>query len=271
MSTPPQQPPGPPSHNRAEQPSGRAPQQPPAPPSRRRQELTAYDVADHYDDAYFEDLSARYRTRNRFARRRIGNVFSLLPELVGRHLVDLGCGMGTFTIEAAARGAFATGVDPAPAAVRAARDVAAAEAADNARFIRADAAMLPLRSGTADVVLAADLTEHLDDVTLARILREAGRVLAPGGRLVLYTPDRDHFFERLRERGTMKQDPSHIGVRTAAELRRAVENAGYMVERLISLPSHLPGLDVAERLLARHVPLLRRRIGLVATRQGQSG
>ena len=25
--------------------------------------LTAYDVADHYDEAYFADLSARYRTR----------------------------------------------------------------------------------------------------------------------------------------------------------------------------------------------------------------
>ena len=244
---------------------------PPGKPSGARSGLTAYDVADHYDDAYFDDLSARYRTRNRFARRRIANVLSLLPELAGRRLVDLGCGMGTFTIEAAARGAFATGVDPAPAAVRAASAVAAAEAADNARFVRADAAMLPLRTGTADVVLAADLTEHLDDVTLARILREAGRVLAPGGRLVLYTPDRHHFFERLRERGTMKQDPSHIGVRTAAELRGAVERAGYTVERTVWLPSHLPGLNLAERLLARHVPLLRRRIGLVASRQGQAG
>jgi SAM-dependent methyltransferase len=234
-----------------------------------KRELTAYDVADHYDEAYFADLSARYRTRNRFARRRIANVFSLLPELVGRTLVDLGCGMGTFTIEAADRGAFALGVDPAPAAVRAARAVAEAEQAHGARFIRADAVQLPLANGTADIVLAADLTEHLDDVTFARILREAGRVLVPGGTLVVYTPDRQHVFERLRDRGVMKQDPSHIGVRSAAELRAAVEAAGFEVERTAWLPSHLPGLDLAERLLARYVPLLRRRAGIVARRRNR--
>ena len=231
--------------------------------------LTAYDVAGYYDEAYFDDLSNRYRTRNRFARRRIANVFALLPALRDRTLVDLGCGMGTFAIEAAARGAVGIGVDPAPAAVRAAAAVARAEGASSAFFTRADAAMLPLADASADVILAADLTEHLDDVTLARILREAGRCLKPTGSLVLYTPERQHFLERLRERGIMTQEPSHIGVRSAAELAEAVERAGFTVQRSVWLPSHLPGLDLAERALARWVPLLRRRIGLVAVPRGQ--
>jgi ubiquinone/menaquinone biosynthesis C-methylase UbiE len=233
-----------------------------------RQDVTAYDVADHYDDAYFEDLARRYRSRNRFARRRMANVFSLLPPLRGRLLVDLGCGMGTFTIEAAGKGASAIGVDPAPAALAAARGVAAAEGVQDARFVRADAAALPLADTSADVVLAADLTEHLDDVTLARILREAARTLRAGGDLVLYTPDRQHIFEWLRERGVMKQDPSHIGVRSAQELAQAVSAAGFEVVRLVWLPSHLPGLELLERAFARWVPALRRRIGLVARRHG---
>jgi SAM-dependent methyltransferase len=116
------------------------------------------------------------------------------------------------------------------------------------------------------VVLAADLTEHLDDVTLARVLREAARVLRPGGRLVLYTPDRQHVFERLRDIGVLRQDPSHIGLRSGRELASAVASAGFTVTTLRWLPSHLPGLDLAERVLARRVPLLRRRIGLVAVR-----
>lgn len=228
--------------------------------------VTAYDVADHYDDAYFEDLVQRYRTRNRFARQRIANVFHLLPrELRGRRLLDLGCGMGTFAVEAASRGALATGIDPAPAAVSAARRVAAAEGAP-ASFVRADAAALPVAASSCDVVLAADVTEHLDDDTLARILREAVRVLRPGGALVLYTPEQSHLFERLRDRGMLNPDPSHIGVRSAAELAAAAEAAGFRVQRVEYLPSHLPGWNLLERALARWVPLLRRRIGLVAAR-----
>lgn len=228
--------------------------------------VTAYDVADHYDDAYFDDLVNRYRTRNRFARQRIANVFELLPrELQGRRLLDLGCGMGTFAVEAAARGAYATGIDPAPAAVAAARRVAAAEHA-SATFVRADAAALPVASTSCDVVLAADVTEHLDDDTLARILAESLRVLRPGGALVLYTPEQSHVFERLRDLGMLDPDPSHIGVRSADALAAAARAAGFRIERVCWLPSHLPGWNLLERGLSRWVPLLRRRIGLVATR-----
>jgi ubiquinone/menaquinone biosynthesis C-methylase UbiE len=227
---------------------------------------TAYDVAGHYDAAYYDDLARRYRTRNRFARQRLANVLSLLPPLAGRTLVDIGCGMGTFTIEAARAGGRAIGVDFAPEALPAAAAVARAEQTDRAWFARADAVRLPLRDGSADVVVAADLTEHLDDATLDGVLRDAARVLAPGGTLVLYTPEHAHLFERLRDAGVMKQDPSHIGIRTAAELAHAVRASGLHVTSVRWLPSHLPGLQLLERALGRWVPLLRRRIGIVATR-----
>jgi SAM-dependent methyltransferase len=228
-----------------------------------RKDRTAYDVADHYDDRYYADLSARYRSRNRFARKRIENVFALLPPVDGRVLIDLGCGMGTFTIETARAGARAIGIDPAVPALEAARRVASAEGV-GAAFLLADAVALPLGRDSADVVLAADLVEHLDDVTLARVLSEARRVLREGGRLVVYTPSRTHLFERLRLAGAMAEDPSHIGLRTEAELTAALAAAGFEVESSRFLPSHLPGWNLLERLFATWVPLLRRRIGLVA-------
>jgi ubiquinone/menaquinone biosynthesis C-methylase UbiE len=229
----------------------------------QKRQLTAYDVAEHYDDAYFDDLAQRYRQRTRFARCRIANVLSLLPELDGRRLLDLGCGMGTFTLEAAKRGARAIGVDPAPAAVAAAKRVAQAESI-RGHFLRADAVQLPFRDGSVDIVLAADLTEHLDTVTLQRMLAEARRVLNEKGTLVIYTPERAHFFEQLRERGVMKQDPSHIGVRTARDLAALVRNAGFGPVHTRHLPSHLPVLNTLESGLGRWIPLLRRRIGLTA-------
>lgn len=230
-----------------------------------KEPLTAYDVADHYDDAYFADLSARYRTRNRFARQRIANVFSLLPELRGKRVLDIGCGMGTFTIEAASRGAQAVGLDLAPAGIAAAQRIAKSETASGASFTLADAAVLPFADRSADIVIAADFTEHLDDDTLGRVLNDLARVTRTGGTLVIYTPEAAHLFEQLRERGILlEQEPSHIGVRSAHELARWTEQAGFRVEKITYLPSHLPGWNLLERAFARWVPLLRRRIGLVA-------
>jgi cyclopropane fatty-acyl-phospholipid synthase-like methyltransferase len=227
---------------------------------------TAYDVAGRYDDAYFDDLATRYRRRTRFARRRVANVLSLLPPLRGRRVLDLGCGMGTFAVEAARRGARATGLDFSAAALPAARRIAAEEGVA-AGFVQADAAAMPFAAAAFDVIVAADFTEHLDDDTLERVLSDAYRVLAAGGTLVIYTPAPEHLFERLRSAfGVLDPDPSHIGVRPAAALAAAARQAGFEVRAPRWLPSHLPVWNLLERIGARRVPLLRRRIGLVATR-----
>ncbi|HEY0673346.1 MAG TPA: methyltransferase domain-containing protein [Longimicrobiales bacterium] len=228
--------------------------------------VSAYDVFDHYDDAYFADLSARYRTRNRFARRRIANVFSLTGDVKNLRVIDIGCGMGTFTFEAAARGArYALGLDLAVSGIAAAARIAREEQTRGCSFLLADAAALPVGARAADVAIAADFTEHLDDQTLRRVLREAARVLKPAGKLIIYTPAASHIFEQLRQRGILlEQEPSHIGIRSAEELAAFARNAGFEVERVTYLPSHLPVWNLLERTFARWVPLLRRRIGLVA-------
>lgn len=235
--------------------------------------LTAYDVFDHYDDAYFADLAARYRRRNRFARQRIANVFSLLPELRGKRLLDVGCGMGTFTLEACAHGALAAGLDLAAAGIREAlrietetgRGRGRGRGEGSASFVQADAAVLPIRSACVDIAIAADFTEHLDDDTMMRVLREIARVTKAGGALILYTPEAGHLFEQMRERGILlKQEPSHIGIRSARQLASCAERAGFVVERITYLPSHLPVWNLLERAFARWIPFFRRRIGLVA-------
>lgn len=229
--------------------------------------VTAYDVQYYYDEAYFADLSARYQNRIPFARRRIANVLSLLPDVKGKCLLDVGCGMGTFAIETAARGAFAVGIDLMPTAINAAQRVAQAEKI-NAAFTLADAATLPFDDGVADITISADFTEHLDDDTLERVLNELARVMKPGATLLIYTPSPTHILERMRDHDfILKQDPSHIGLRTGPELGRAVERAGFKVAAIKYLPSHLPVLSTLERVLGSWLPLLRRRVGLVAHRR----
>ncbi|MEF8852755.1 MAG: methyltransferase domain-containing protein [Haloarculaceae archaeon] len=85
----------------------------------------------------------------------------------GTRLLDVGCGAGDALALARERGAEAWGVDRSPGADRA---------------VVGDAAALPLRGASVDVVLA-ECVLCLTDVP--RAVSEAERVLAPGGRLAL--------------------------------------------------------------------------------------
>ena len=96
----------------------------------------------------------------------------------GDQVVDLACGTGDLAELAAARGARVIAVDGAREMLRGAvrRGVAA-------RFVRCDAAALPLRSGSVTAVTCGFALRNFTEPEAA--LREAARVLAPGGRLAL--------------------------------------------------------------------------------------
>jgi SAM-dependent methyltransferase len=100
----------------------------------------------------------------------------------GERVVDVGCGTGNAALLAAARGASATGVDPAPRLLEVAREQAAAQGLD-ATFVLGEAAELPLENGVADVVLSVFGVIFAPDAPDAAA--EMVRVTAPAGRIVL--------------------------------------------------------------------------------------
>ena len=97
-------------------------------------------------------------------------------------VADLGCGTGSLSVLLAAEGYAVTGLDFAPAMVRAAR--AKARAADvTARFVLSDAAAPTLPPASFDVVIARHVLWALPDTDAA--LTAWLRLLLPGGTLVL--------------------------------------------------------------------------------------
>ncbi|HUF49042.1 MAG TPA: class I SAM-dependent methyltransferase, partial [Vicinamibacterales bacterium] len=104
----------------------------------------------------------------------------LLPPL---DVVDLGCGEGYLTIEAARWARRVTAVDQSAEVLARARALASRRKVRNITWKRGRLERVPLADASADVALLSQALHHADDP--ARALAEARRVLRPGGRLLV--------------------------------------------------------------------------------------
>jgi SAM-dependent methyltransferase len=162
-------------------------------------------------------------------------LLALLPP-PGRRTLDLACGEGRVSRVLAERGHRVVGVEGSPALAAAAR-----AAAPEIEVLDGDAAALPLPDGAVDLVVCSMALLNFDDMDAA--VREAARVLEPGGRFCFSTvhpwnslksgPDyfAEHTYAEERTRGglTMTFTDRH---RPLGALSRALEGAGLLVEAL---------------------------------------
>ncbi|MCY4370366.1 MAG: class I SAM-dependent methyltransferase [bacterium] len=112
----------------------------------------------------------------------------LLPRLSSAtFLLDLGSGPGTITAGLARRVGQVIGLDISAGMVESARRHVAREGINNASFRTGSAYDLPWDDNHFDVVYAHQILQHLADPV--RALREAGRVLKPGGLLAVRDAD----------------------------------------------------------------------------------
>ena len=105
-------------------------------------------------------------------------VYERVGLAAGEACLDLACGAGLASAGAVERGAAATGVDAAQAMVAYARDRTPA-----ARFEVADLEALPFPDAAFDLVTSFNGVQYAADLPAA--MREAARVLRPGGRAVI--------------------------------------------------------------------------------------
>ncbi|MCC7157663.1 MAG: class I SAM-dependent methyltransferase [Bryobacterales bacterium] len=137
----------------------------------------------------------------------------------------LGCGDGTYALLAAKKGASVVGLDISPGMLAAARSRAAAEG-EQVTWCQASIAALPFAASTFDVLIAVTVFCFSSDPDLA--LREASRVLRPGGSLVIGELGRYSAWAVSRRVRGWLGSRTWSGARfwTVRELRRAMETAG---------------------------------------------
>jgi SAM-dependent methyltransferase len=178
-----------------------------------------------------------------------GDDLGLLGEVDGSEVVELGCGGAQFGLALARRGADYTGVDISPSQLAHARENAT-DCGVDADFVEASVTDLPLPDDAFDLAVSAFAFQWVGD--LSACLREAHRVLRPGGRLVfsvdhpfykLFDPDtgevvRSYFSDEPRREYSERFDAEMVVYRRRISTTVALlGDAGFTVEAVCE-PGH---------------------------------
>ncbi|MGH8981680.1 MAG: class I SAM-dependent methyltransferase [Acidimicrobiales bacterium] len=115
--------------------------------------------------------------------RRLEMILRAAPEIAGGSFLEVGCGLGLYLERLGPKAEAAVGVEFEPDR---AKDASAR--CDTASVVVAANEALPFPSGSFDVVLTNEVIEHVLDDTVSAA--ELVRVLRPGGKLVLFCPNR---------------------------------------------------------------------------------
>jgi ubiquinone/menaquinone biosynthesis C-methylase UbiE len=170
-----------------------------------------YDrLAPTYDDRYSPIRSAYFRRlEDDWFRRKVNQA--------GQRVLDLGTGTGRALLSIAAGARLAVGIDLSEGMIRTAR---AKVGSRGFRFLVADAEATPFREGSFDLILAIGTLEATADLTPS--LREAGRLLSPGGRFAFTCHNRDAWFPASRNPTT----PYPIATHSIEEITRRLGESG---------------------------------------------
>jgi ubiquinone/menaquinone biosynthesis C-methylase UbiE len=237
-----------------------------------------------WDKVWTDDPYRRPSLRSERARSKVAAFIAMgLKIEAADRVLDLGCGSGHTLIEAnevARASSIRTGsvvagrvvaCDISKVATRLARENFQSAGLEVALFC-ADAAQLPLRDESFDIVLASMVLQHVHDE--ARVLSEIDRVLARGGRVFVVASCRRSItsgLQALRKHVTKTSLPADRQSYSAPQLVALMESRFAVTGwRLWHSGPDRRILGAIDRTLARILPLWGRYIVVAASPRSHS-
>ena len=135
--------------------------------------ITLFDTLAAGYESWFDTAMGRF-----VASRELAMLLRLLELRAGDSVLEVGSGTGYFLRQLAFRGARCTGVEPSPEMLAVALD----RQREGIGYVRGCGEALPFVDGRFDALVYMTTFEFVQDAGIA--LREAARVVRPGGRLV---------------------------------------------------------------------------------------
>jgi 2-polyprenyl-3-methyl-5-hydroxy-6-metoxy-1,4-benzoquinol methylase len=139
-----------------------------------------------------------------------------------RTLLDIGAGTGLLVEEAARAGLDALGVEPS-------RHLAGMAAQNGRAVLQGVFPHSALSTRRFDIVALIDVIEHVTDPM--GLLCACRQALAPGGVLVLVTPDAGSLAARIMRYRWWHFRVAHVGYFNRRSLRTALQSAGFTITR----------------------------------------
>lgn len=196
-------------------------------------QLTQQQLRDFYRQDYVEHHATTANDR----------LSRLLPHIDWRtddRVLDCACGSGQFLELIHDRVAHYVGVDFSAEFIHKCIEQQNEDGIRNAEFVCADLVdFCTAHPQEFDKCFAFDFSEHIYDDDFVRIFRAIHTCLKPGGQLYIHTPSADYFLEKFKAAGVLKNDPTHVGVRTGPQMCRLLHQAGFLSPRVEHLAHYV--------------------------------
>lgn len=174
-----------------------------------------------YDEDYF-----RKREKSLELKVERGEIINLLKPQKSERILEIGCGAGYMLRQLEKYGCTPIGIDRSPEVVKMAKKNVL-----GSQVIRGIADKLSFREFSFNKIVCQHLIEHLDDVASA--LQAWRRVLKDDGCLVIATPNCDY------PDPDIFYDPDHKHIFSLGELKKLLNDNGFIVTRALTLMPHI--------------------------------